>query len=185
MDLMEALGPLPGPDANDQAMEDLMSDPAYSEDVLTDKDLAEDPPGHKSGYAALIGRPNAGKSTLLNSLVGEKLSIVSPKAQTTRQRVLAFCSHKDYQARPPACSVLCHALWRVGVQYGAGDRGACACESQGLHVCLRSAARCTRLQWHLPTCATERTNRLLLPCSSSCSTRPAWWTRSATAWRAR
>lgn len=99
MELMEALGPLPGPDANDQTIEDLLQDPEYQEDVLTNADLAQDPPGHKSGYAALIGRPNAGKSTLLNALVGEKLSIVSPKAQTTRQRVLAFCSHRDYQVR--------------------------------------------------------------------------------------
>lgn len=51
----------------------------------------------KSGYVAVIGRANAGKSTLINVLVGEKVAIVSPKPQTTRERILGVLNQKDYQ----------------------------------------------------------------------------------------
>src|SRR4030043_1388449 len=52
---------------------------------------------HKSGFVNIIGNPNVGKSTLMNELVGEKLSIITPKAQTTRHRILGIMSGDDYQ----------------------------------------------------------------------------------------
>ncbi len=51
----------------------------------------------KAGFVSIFGRPNAGKSTLLNALMGEKLAIVSPKVQTTRHRIKAIMTEKDYQ----------------------------------------------------------------------------------------
>ena len=51
----------------------------------------------RSGYVAVIGRANAGKSTLINVMVGEKVSIVSPKPQTPRDRILGVLTEEDYQ----------------------------------------------------------------------------------------
>lgn len=51
----------------------------------------------KAGFVSIFGRPNAGKSTLLNALMGEKLAIVSPKVQTTRHRIKGIVTEKDYQ----------------------------------------------------------------------------------------
>ena len=52
---------------------------------------------HKSGFVNIIGNPNVGKSTLMNALVGEKLSIITSKAQTTRHRIMGIVSGEDFQ----------------------------------------------------------------------------------------
>jgi GTPase len=52
---------------------------------------------HKSGFVNIIGRPNVGKSTLMNALVGEKMSIITHKPQTTRHRIIGILSGDDYQ----------------------------------------------------------------------------------------
>lgn len=52
---------------------------------------------HKSGFVNIVGNPNVGKSTLMNLLVGEKVSIITSKAQTTRHRILGIVNTEDYQ----------------------------------------------------------------------------------------
>src|SRR6476661_8422596 len=51
----------------------------------------------KSGFVTIIGKPNAGKSTLLNAFIGEKISIITPKAQTTRHRIKGILNTKEFQ----------------------------------------------------------------------------------------
>lgn len=53
--------------------------------------------GFRSGFVALIGRPNAGKSTLMNKLVGQKVAIMSDKPQTTRNRIMGIVNREDHQ----------------------------------------------------------------------------------------
>jgi len=52
---------------------------------------------HKAGFVNILGKPNVGKSTLMNALLGENLSIITPKAQTTRHRILGIANEEDYQ----------------------------------------------------------------------------------------
>ncbi len=53
--------------------------------------------GHKAGFVNIIGNPNVGKSTLMNAFIGEKLSIITSKAQTTRHRILGIVNGDDFQ----------------------------------------------------------------------------------------
>lgn len=55
------------------------------------------PEGHKAGFVNIVGSPNVGKSTLMNQLVGEKLSIINSKAQTTRHRIMGMVNEPDFQ----------------------------------------------------------------------------------------
>ena len=52
---------------------------------------------HKAGFVSIIGKPNVGKSTLMNQMVGERLSIITSKAQTTRHRIMGILSGEDFQ----------------------------------------------------------------------------------------
>jgi GTP-binding protein Era len=52
---------------------------------------------HKAGFVSIIGKPNVGKSTLMNQLVGERISIITSKAQTTRHRIMGIISGEDFQ----------------------------------------------------------------------------------------
>ncbi len=54
-------------------------------------------PAHKAGFVSIIGKPNVGKSTLMNQMVGERLSIITSKAQTTRHRIMGILSGDDFQ----------------------------------------------------------------------------------------
>ncbi len=64
---------------------------------MSSNEFDDVPEGHRSGYVTLVGKPNAGKSTLMNALLGRKLSIVTSKPQTTRHRVLGIANELGYQ----------------------------------------------------------------------------------------
>jgi len=79
-----------------------MEDPSYQPSEMAELDLgsldeSDLPEGHRSGLVVVAGRPNVGKSTLMNAFLRQKLAIVSPRPQTTRIRQLGIITQPDYQ----------------------------------------------------------------------------------------
>src|SRR5690625_2634436 len=66
-------------------------------DKVNEEALPESAAVHRSGYVAIIGEPNAGKSTLMNSLLGSRISITTHKPQTTRHQIIGIHSDEDSQ----------------------------------------------------------------------------------------
>jgi GTP-binding protein Era len=74
------------------------ADTMTAESATAEAWMQDVPAGHKAGFVAVIGKPNVGKSTLVNLLVGHKVSIVSPRTQTTRRRIMGIMTLPEAQA---------------------------------------------------------------------------------------
>jgi GTP-binding protein Era len=101
-----------------------LTDQGEPEDQDTGLLLPDDalPAGHRSGFVAVVGRPNVGKSTLFNRILAQKLAIVSPKPQTTRNRLLGILTRNDAQVifmDTPGIHAPLHRLGKVMVEVAA------------------------------------------------------------------
>jgi GTP-binding protein Era len=74
-----------------------------NKDYLLPEEL---PPGHRSGFVAVVGKPNVGKSTLMNAYLGQKIAIVSEKPQTTRNRLLGILTLRRAQGDPADAQII-------------------------------------------------------------------------------
>ena len=71
--------------------------PAVAAEEIVNEESQAVAEGHRSGFVNIVGNPNVGKSTLMNDLVGERISIITSKAQTTRHRIMGIVNTPQYQ----------------------------------------------------------------------------------------
>ena len=105
---------------------------------------ADVPEGFRSGFVALVGRPNAGKSTLLNACYGEKVAITSPVAKIARRRLRAVVNREDSPARHCGHAWYPQAQGRLGLR-AQQERPGRACGRRRDRV--RDRRQCTHRTW--------------------------------------
>ena len=126
-----------------------------------------------SGFVCILGRPNAGKSTLLNALVGQKLAIISPKPQTTRNRILGIIHLPQQKGRPGGQVVLIDTpgVHRPDSSLGRKMMGEVREALEGCNLILMIADVAGKFAPSMPsaisTKAPKLATRSTLPCNTS------------------